>query len=62
MPDKVHNPDKLNREVYCFNCKIYSYNSEPKPICKCGNNLTTVVYNQISGQKITGVTKYEPIE
>lgn len=42
------------REVYCFNCKVYSLSSVINPICSCKARLFTVVRNALTGERITG--------
>jgi hypothetical protein len=47
--------DRFTREVYCYQCRVYSYSAEPVPKCPtCDSNLITVVYSKISGHKVTG--------
>lgn len=52
---EYYNSEKGNREVYCSECKTYSFSDKPAPKCPtCKNNLVKVIRNAISGQRITG--------
>lgn len=43
------------RELYCPKCKSYSFSDESNAKCKtCKSILITVLYNKISGERITG--------
>lgn len=43
------------REVYCKKCKEYSDRIELTPKCHiCNSNLITVIYDILSGFRITG--------
>jgi hypothetical protein len=44
------------REVWCPLCKMYGMSDKPAPICECGNQMITVVYNH-ERQRITGNDK-----
>lgn len=55
MTDSVINKEKMNREVYCFTCKVYSITEDIDVCCEtCGNRLITVVYSPLSNRMITG--------
>ena len=47
-----------NRELYCPKCHIYSWSDESNPFCRnCASPLIKVVYDAISGHRITGELK-----
>lgn len=53
--DIGYNKEKMMREVYCSNCRIYSFSDNSNPKCyTCQSNLITVVRDIISGQRVTG--------
>lgn len=55
MTNTLINYDRLDREVYCFHCKVYSITVELIPTCKnCKSKLITVLKSTITGKKITG--------
>lgn len=50
--------NQKNRELYCPKCKSYSFSDESAPKCtSCKSELLTVVYNKITGHRITGVLR-----
>jgi Zn finger protein HypA/HybF involved in hydrogenase expression len=43
------------REVYCPTCKLYTKTNELAPTCElCHNDMLTVVYSVLTGERITG--------
>lgn len=53
MSESLYNPKP--REVYCFECKIYSVRDDANPKCiVCGKKLFTVVRSPLTGLIITG--------
>lgn len=49
------NIEKMNRELYCPKCHIYSHSIETTPKCyNCNVPLITVVYSILTGKRITG--------
>ena len=53
------------RELWCPLCKEYTTSDEPDARCKnlipnygtCGHSLITVVYSQMTGERLTGNVK-----
>lgn len=51
------NWENLQREVYCFHCKVYTDTDQPVPVCKtCKSKLYTVCKSIITGERLTGAT------
>lgn len=50
-----------NRLVYCPKCKTDETSDKPVPKCsKCLSTMLTVVYNALTGERLTGQTMSFP--